>query len=56
MLILRGGPHPGIDYKLDFFSKFELIFVTAVGHGSGYLGMCFDEEKKQAKFLVSVFL
>jgi hypothetical protein len=56
MPILRGGPNRGADYEFNFFSEFEFIFETALGHGSGDWGMCFDEKKTEAKFLVSVSL
>jgi hypothetical protein len=46
MLILRGGPHKGINCKLDLFSEFEFIFEMALGYGSGDWGMCFDEKTR----------
>jgi hypothetical protein len=33
--IPQGGPHWGIDYKLEYFSKFKFIFKTALGYESG---------------------
>ncbi len=51
MLILRCGPHRGIDYKFNFFSEFEFILKTALGYGSGDWVMCFDEKNQRQNFL-----
>jgi hypothetical protein len=54
MLILRGGPHQGIDCKFEFFSEFEFIFETALGYGSEEWGTYFDEKNQRQKYRVSV--
>jgi hypothetical protein len=54
MPILRGGPHKGIDCKFNFFSEFEFIFETALGHESGDWGTCFDEKTRGKISRVSV--
>jgi hypothetical protein len=50
MLILRDGPHRGIDCKFEFFSEFEFIFEKALGYETGSWGMCFDEKNQRQNF------